>query len=47
MEYKIIRENNNDFKRIKNSEKIEVPSIPIDIIEIFINDLKFIKKFLD
>ena len=47
MEYIIIRENDNDFKRIKNSEKIEVPSIPIDIIEMFINDFKFMKKFLD
>ena len=47
MEYKIIRENNTDFKSIKNSEKIEVPSIPIDIIEILINIFKFMKKFLD
>ena len=47
MEYIIIRENDNDFRRIKNSEKIEVPSIPIDIIEMFINDFKFMKKFLD
>ena len=43
----IIRENNTDFKSIKNSGKIEVPSIPIDIIEMFINDFKFMKKFLD
>ena len=44
MEYIIIRENSTDFKSIKNSEKIEVPSIPIDIIEILINDFKFMKK---
>ena len=42
MEFK--RENNTD---IKNSEKIEVPSIPIDIIEMFINDFQFMKKFLN
>ena len=47
MEYIIIRENDNDFRRIKNSEKIEVPSISIDIIEMFINDFKFMKKFID
>ena len=47
MEYIIKRENKTDFQSIKNSEKIEVPSIPIDIIEMFINDFKFMKKFLD
>ena len=47
MEYIIIRENDNDFRRIKNPEKIEVPSIPIYIIEMFINDFKFMKKFIE
>lgn len=47
MDYTIIKENKDDFKNIENLKNIEVPYIPIEIMEMFINDYKFMKKFLE
>lgn len=47
MEYIIIKDNINDLKNIENLEKIEIPNVPNSIIEILINDYKFMKKFHD
>ena len=47
MEYIIVKENKDDFKYLENIDKIEIPYIPIDIIEMIIKDSKFIKKFID
>jgi hypothetical protein len=50
MEYIIVRDNSNDLKPIEyldTIENIDVPSIPIDIIEMFKNDYEFIAKLLE
>lgn len=47
MDYIIVKENKNDFKNLEKIDSIEVPYIPIDIIEMIIKDYKFIKKFID
>ena len=39
--------NANDSKKFENIENIEIPRIPIDIINMFKNDYKFIIKYLD
>ena len=48
MEYIIIKDNsNNDLKKIENLENIEIPYVPIEIIEMFRKDYEFMNKLLD
>lgn len=50
MDYIIIKDKKSDFKSIENSESIEnieVPYIPVSVIEMIKTDYKFIKNFLE
>ena len=47
MDYIIVKDNKNDFKKMENLENIEIPYIPFEINEMLIRDYKFIKKFVN
>ena len=47
MDYIIVKENNNDIQMIERLEKIEIPSIKLEIFNMILKDIKFMKKFFD
>ena len=43
----MIEVNKNDYQDIQNIKNIEVPTYPIEIIDILLKDYEFMKKFID